>query len=46
MCFILHSKKCKIYLRINNETSGQFERILIIAEEQSSINYLEGCMAP
>jgi Fe-S cluster assembly protein SufB len=34
------------YFRINNEESGQFERTLIIAEERSSINYLEGCTAP
>ncbi len=32
--------------RINNEESGQFERTLIIAEERSSVNYLEGCTAP
>ena len=34
------------YFRINNEESGQFKRILIIAEERSSVNYLEGCTAP
>ena len=34
------------YFRINNEESGQFERTLIIAEERSSVNYLEGCTAP
>jgi Fe-S cluster assembly protein SufB len=34
------------YFRINNEESGQFERTLIIAEERSSLNYLEGCTAP
>jgi Fe-S cluster assembly protein SufB len=34
------------YFRINNQESGQFERTLIIAEERSSLNYLEGCTAP
>ena len=34
------------YFRINDEESGQFERTLIIAEEGSSVSYLEGCTAP
>ena len=34
------------YFRINNGESGQFERTLIIAEEASSVTYLEGCTAP
>lgn len=34
------------YFRINNEESGQFERTLIIAEEDSHVSYLEGCTAP
>ncbi|CAD5983886.1 UPF0051 protein [Planktothrix tepida] len=34
------------YFRINNGDSGQFERTLIIAEEESSVTYLEGCTAP
>ncbi|MBX9765833.1 MAG: Fe-S cluster assembly protein SufB [Bdellovibrionales bacterium] len=34
------------YFRINNIESGQFERTLIIAEEGSFVNYLEGCTAP
>merc|ERR1712028_225668 len=34
------------YFRINNEESGQFERTLIIAEERSTVSYLEGCTAP
>ncbi len=34
------------YFRINNGDSGQFERTLIIAEEASSVTYLEGCTAP
>ncbi|MEI6531579.1 MAG: Fe-S cluster assembly protein SufB [Chlamydiota bacterium] len=34
------------YFRINDRESGQFERTLIIAEEDSSVSYLEGCTAP
>jgi Fe-S cluster assembly protein SufB len=34
------------YFRINAEETGQFERTLIIAEEGSYVNYLEGCTAP
>jgi len=34
------------YFRINDQESGQFERTLIIAEERSSVSYLEGCTAP
>ncbi len=34
------------YFRINNGESGQFERTLIVAEEASSVSYLEGCTAP
>lgn len=34
------------YFRINDKESGQFERTLIIAEEKSSVSYLEGCTAP
>jgi len=34
------------YFRINDKTTGQFERTLIIAEEGSSVSYLEGCTAP
>lgn len=34
------------YFRINNMESGQFERTLIIAEENSFVSYLEGCTAP
>ena len=34
------------YFRINAERMGQFERTLIIADEGSSINYVEGCTAP
>lgn len=34
------------YFRINAESFGQFERTLIIAEEGSSVHYIEGCTAP
>ncbi len=34
------------YFRINAESTGQFERTLIIAEEGSYVSYLEGCTAP
>ncbi|MCU6792714.1 Fe-S cluster assembly protein SufB [Paenibacillus sp. WQ 127069] len=42
--------KCKIpvqaYFRINSENMGQFERTLIIADEDSFVHYVEGCTAP
>jgi Fe-S cluster assembly protein SufB len=34
------------YFRINTENMGQFERTLIIADEGSSVHYIEGCTAP
>jgi len=34
------------YFRINAENIGQFERTLIIADEGSNVNYVEGCTAP
>ena len=34
------------YFRINTEGSGQFERTLIIADENAYVSYLEGCTAP
>lgn len=34
------------YFRINERNTGQFERTLIIAEEDSYVSYLEGCTAP
>jgi len=34
------------YFRINAKNMGQFERTMIIADEGSSINYVEGCTAP
>lgn len=49
-CYIPKGVKCPMdlstYFRINALNVGQFERTLIIAEEGSSVNYLEGCSAP
>jgi Fe-S cluster assembly protein SufB len=49
-CYIPKGVKCPMelstYFRINAANTGQFERTLIIAEEGSSVSYLEGCTAP
>jgi Fe-S cluster assembly protein SufB len=49
-CFIPKGVKCPMelstYFRINAKNTGQFERTLIVAEEGSSVSYLEGCTAP
>lgn len=49
-CYIPKGVKCPIdlstYFRINNEETGQFERTLLVADEDSFVNYLEGCTAP
>ena len=49
-CYIPQNVQCPLelstYFRINDKDSGQFERTLIIAEKNSSVNYLEGCTAP
>ena len=34
------------YFRINQANTGQFERTLIVAEDDSYVSYLEGCTAP
>ena len=34
------------YFRINEQNTGQFERTLIICEDQAHVSYLEGCTAP
>jgi len=34
------------YFRINSKNTGQFERTLIVADEDSYVSYLEGCTAP
>ena len=49
-CYIPKGVACPMelstYFRINNADSCQFERTLIVAEEGSSVSYLEGCTAP
>ncbi len=49
-CYIPRGVKCPLelstYFRINAAESGQFERTLIIAEDDSYVSYLEGCTAP
>ena len=39
-------KPLQSYFRINNEKSGQFERTLIIVDEDADVHYVEGCTAP
>jgi Fe-S cluster assembly protein SufB len=49
-CYIPKGVRCPMelstYFRINALDTGQFERTLIIADERSSVSYLEGCTAP
>jgi len=49
-CYIPKGVRCPMelstYFRINAAKSGQFERTLIIADEDSHVSYLEGCTAP
>ncbi len=49
-CFIPKGVRCPMelstYFRINASNTGQFERTLIVAEENSYVSYLEGCTAP
>ena len=49
-CYIPKGVRCPLdlstYFRINEAGTGQFERTLIVAEEDSFVNYLEGCTAP
>ena len=40
------TKPVQSYFRINSERMGQFERTLIIVEDDSDIHYVEGCTAP
>jgi Fe-S cluster assembly protein SufB len=40
------TKPLQAYFRINEAKMGQFERTLIIAEEDSFVHYVEGCSAP
>ncbi len=49
-CYIPKGVRCPMelstYFRINSANTGQFERTLIVAEEDSYVSYLEGCTAP
>lgn len=49
-CYIPKGVKCPMelssYFRINASGTGQFERTLIIADEGSTLSYMEGCTAP
>jgi len=49
-CYIPKGVRCPMelstYFRINSENTGQFERTLLIADEESYVSYLEGCTAP
>ena len=49
-CYIPKGVRCPMelstYFRINQAGTGQFERTLVIADEQSYVSYLEGCTAP
>ena len=49
-CYIPKGVKCPMdlstYFRINASNTGQFERTLIIAEEDAYVSYMEGCTAP
>jgi len=49
-CFVPKGVRCPMelstYFRINAADTGQFERTLIIAEDDSFVSYLEGCTAP
>ncbi len=49
-CYIPKGVRCPMdlstYFRINAKDTGQFERTLLVADEGSYVNYLEGCTAP
>ena len=49
-CYIPKGVKCPMelssYFRINASGTGQFERTLIVADEGSTLSYMEGCTAP
>ena len=49
-CYIPKGVRCPMelstYFRINAANTGQFERTLIIADDNSYVSYLEGCTAP
>ena len=49
-CYIPKGVRCPMelstYFRINAAGTGQFERTLIVADDDSYVSYLEGCTAP
>lgn len=49
-CYIPKGVRCPMelssYFRINARGTGQFERTLIVADEGSTVSYMEGCTAP
>jgi Fe-S cluster assembly protein SufB len=49
-CYIPKGVRCPMelstYFRINAANTGQFERTLLVAEDDSYVSYLEGCTAP
>jgi len=49
-CYIPKGTRCPMelstYFRINEANTGQFERTLLIADEDAYVSYLEGCTAP
>ena len=49
-CYIPKGVRCPMelstYFRINSAGTGQFERTLIVADDDSYVSYLEGCTAP
>ena len=40
------SYELSTYFRINEKNTGQFERTLIVVEDEGYVSYLEGCTAP
>ncbi len=43
---VVLDKPLQSYFRINSERMGQFERTLIIVEDEADLHYIEGCTAP
>lgn len=49
-CYVPKGVRCPMelstYFRINAANTGQFERTLLVADEEAYLSYLEGCTAP
>jgi len=49
-CFVPKGVRCPLdlstYFRINSADTGQFERTLIVCEDDAYVSYIEGCTAP